>query len=117
MSIKIIHKELIRARTKLYIIYEPIIGKKSCNICVAIITDEPAMYTYVLKNGQLKMRYDLREVKIKFQSKKKFKVEKKGDSRYKVTNKYKLKKHKKTDLDYHNSKNTVQVLKELLAKK
>jgi len=103
-DIKIIHRELIAARSKMYIIYNPII---------ALITDEPAFYTYSLKSGMIKFRYDMKECIINRQSKTKFKLVKKDDSRFKVTNKFKIKAPKKSDLDYANAKNLIEVLTEI----
>lgn len=49
-DIKIIHRELIKVRTKMYFIYDSVIS---------LITDEPAFYIYNLKKGHLKERYTL----------------------------------------------------------
>ena len=107
-DIKIIHKELIKVRTKMLILYKSVIS---------LTTSEPAFYLYNLKNGALEQRFDLKEYKLKVKGKSQFKLVKKGESEYKrMNNKFKIISHKKAHRDSLNKRSIVVVLSDLALK-
>ncbi|CAI2386413.1 unnamed protein product [Moneuplotes crassus] len=104
-NITIIHTELIKLRSKLLFFYKSVIS---------IVTDEPALYIYKLRSGNLIERYPLDTCKVNIKGKNKIKITSKTKEKFKkISNAFKVKNHKKHHRDSSNSKSLVEVLKEI----